>query len=76
MTGRIPEVLLHEDVWGSLIGAFELNNLALCVQSPIEQYFLDVDELPDDEKARAQVVTQALLDALDHEYDAVLEVRM
>lgn len=32
--------LLSLDVWGGLIGMFELNNLAMAVPSPVEDYFL------------------------------------
>lgn len=44
-------------VYGSIMGLFELNNLALAVPSPVEDYFLTVDALPDgtDKQAVQQV---------------------
>lgn len=58
------------DTYGRLIGAFELNNLELVVESPTENYFLAVDDAPEgDEKSEVKRVTQPLLDALDIDYD-------
>ncbi len=37
--------LLHADVWGSVVGMFELNNLGLAVPSPVEDFFLMVRRL-------------------------------
>lgn len=58
------------ETYGRIIGAFELNNLELVVESPTENYFLAVDAMPDgDEKNAVTRLTQPLLDALDVEYD-------
>lgn len=43
LTARWPD-LLDLQVWGSLIGLFELNNLALATPSPVEDYFLLVSQ--------------------------------
>eukprot|EP00983_Pelagomonas_calceolata_P043361 1138866-Pelagomonas_calceolata.AAC.3 len=32
--------LMSMEVWGGLVGMFELNNLAMAVPSPVEDYFL------------------------------------
>lgn len=37
--------LLSLEVWGGLVGMFELNNLALAVPSPVEDFFLAVGVL-------------------------------
>jgi len=58
------------ETYGRLIGAFELNNLELVVESPVENYFLAIDAAPEGEEKRAAMrVTQPLLDALDTDYD-------
>ena len=72
---QVPAVLLHERMWGSLIGMFELNNLSLSVQSPLEEFFLAADALQGPEGQQVQAATQPLLDALDTEYDTCVEVR-
>uniref|UniRef100_A0A7S3VR10 SET domain-containing protein n=1 Tax=Dunaliella tertiolecta TaxID=3047 RepID=A0A7S3VR10_DUNTE len=61
--------LMSMEVWGGLVGMFELNNLAMAVPSPVEDYFLLVDGLPEPEKAACQQSTQKWLDALDKWYD-------
>jgi hypothetical protein len=38
------------EIYGNIIGMFELNNLDLVVASPVEDYFLYIDDLPDAEK--------------------------
>ena len=65
----LPIQLVAEDLWGSLVGMFELNNLAVQVQSPVELFFLAVDDLDDQEKTAVQPITQPWLDALDTDYD-------
>ncbi|KXZ55285.1 hypothetical protein GPECTOR_3g421 [Gonium pectorale] len=63
-----PEVLQLE-VYGSIVGMFELNNLGLGVSTPVEDYFLALDEMGEGpEREAAMAVTQPLLDALDAEY--------
>jgi hypothetical protein len=42
---------------------FETNNLEIAVASPVEDYFLAMDELPPEGPERA--ITDPLLDALD-----------
>jgi len=66
-------VLFTPQVYGSIIGMFELNNLALVVDPPVENYFLHIDDLPEQEKVAAQVVTQPILDMLDKDYDIPCE---
>ncbi|PQQ17927.1 histone-lysine N-methyltransferase ATXR2 [Prunus yedoensis var. nudiflora] len=38
--------LFSLDIYGHIIGMFELNNLDLVVASPVEDYFLYIDDLP------------------------------
>lgn len=58
------------ETYGALIGGFELNNLELVVESPVENYFLAVDDAPEGEEKRVITrMTQPLLDALDKDYD-------
>lgn len=61
--------LFSLQVYGHIIGMFELNNLDLVVASPVEDYFIHIDELPVPEKVEAERMTRPLLDALDDEYD-------
>ena len=75
LPSSVPKELLDERVWGSVIGMFELNNLALQVQSPLELYFLACDDLPEPRRAEVLGQTGAWLDALDTDYDACVEVR-
>ncbi len=37
--------LFSEEVFGSIVGMFELNNLSVSVPSPVEDYFLLIDDL-------------------------------
>ncbi|KAF3325646.1 histone-lysine N-methyltransferase ATXR2 isoform X1 [Carex littledalei] len=60
--------LFSLDVYGSIIGMFELNNLDLVVASPIEDYFIYIDELADKEKEEALTITRTFLDALGDDY--------
>lgn len=53
---------------------FELNNLAVQVQSPIELFFLAVDDLPEERQEPVQAITQPWLDALDTDYDVCCTV--
>eukprot|EP00854_Cymbomonas_tetramitiformis_P010851 gene10851-12837_t len=70
---RYP-ALFSLDVYGSIIGLFELNNLALVVASPVEDYFIHISDLPSGpDKDAADAVTQPLLDALDTDYDIPCE---
>lgn len=68
---RHPELaphLLQLQVYGSIVGMFELNNLGVSVPTPVEDYFLAVDELQGQQREQVMQVTQPLLDALDAEY--------
>ncbi|KAJ1698168.1 hypothetical protein LUZ63_006680 [Rhynchospora breviuscula] len=60
--------LFSLDAYGSIIGMFELNNLDLVVASPIEDYFIYIDELPDKEKEEALLAIQTFVDALGDDY--------
>lgn len=61
--------LFSLQVYGHIIGMFELNNLDLVVASPVEDYFIFLDELPQSEKIQAEKVTRPLLHCLNDEYD-------
>ncbi|KAL3509663.1 hypothetical protein ACH5RR_029064 [Cinchona calisaya] len=67
------EPLFALDIYGHIIGMFELNNLNLVVESPVENYFLYIDELPHSEKEKAEKVTQPFLDALGDGYSNCCE---
>ncbi|GLT87060.1 hypothetical protein SLE2022_051620 [Rubroshorea leprosula] len=62
------EPLFSLEIYGHIIGMFELNNLDLVVASPVEDYFLYVDDLPSPEKEEAEKITQAYLNALGDDY--------
>jgi len=67
---RIFPGLFSLSVWGAIVGMFELNNLELVVESPVENYFLAVDALQDEKQKMAILPhTQPFLDALDVKYD-------
>ncbi|KAG2444943.1 hypothetical protein HXX76_001679 [Chlamydomonas incerta] len=66
---RFGPDLLTLEVFGSVVGLFELNNLGLSVGSPVEDFFLAVDEEEEGpDKAAMCKLTGPLLDALDAEY--------
>ncbi|CAI9090306.1 OLC1v1025053C1 [Oldenlandia corymbosa var. corymbosa] len=67
------EPLFSLEIYGHIIGMFELNNLDLVVESPVENYFLYIDELPHAEREEAQQVTQPFLDALGDDYSNCCE---
>ncbi|CAB4274237.1 unnamed protein product [Prunus armeniaca] len=60
--------LFSLDIYGHIIGMFELNNLDLVVASPVEDYFLYIDDLPYPEKKEAEEITRPFLDALGDDY--------
>ncbi|KAJ4831688.1 Histone-lysine N-methyltransferase atxr2 [Turnera subulata] len=62
------EPLFSLEIYGNIIGMFELNNLDLVVASPVEDYFLYIDDLPSPEKNKAEEITQPFLDALGDDY--------
>ncbi|KAJ8749291.1 hypothetical protein K2173_018772 [Erythroxylum novogranatense] len=62
------EPLFSLEIYGNIIGMFELNNLDLVVESPVEDYFLYIDDLPHPNKKKAEEITQPLLDTLGDDY--------
>ncbi|GFZ05535.1 histone-lysine N-methyltransferase ATXR2 [Actinidia rufa] len=60
--------LFSPEIYGHIIGMFELNNLDLVVASPVEDYFLYIDDLPHTEKKEAERITRPVLDALGEDY--------
>ncbi|PQM35070.1 histone-lysine N-methyltransferase ATXR2 [Prunus yedoensis var. nudiflora] len=60
--------LFSLDIYGHIIGMFELNNLDLVVASPVEDYFLYIDDLPYPEKKEAEEIARPFLDALGDDY--------
>ncbi|KAG4384575.1 hypothetical protein GLYMA_13G306800v4 [Glycine max] len=60
--------LFSLEIYGNIIGIFELNNLDLVVASPVEDYFLYIDDLTYPNKEEAEKITQPILDALGEEY--------
>ncbi|XP_039040385.1 histone-lysine N-methyltransferase ATXR2-like [Hibiscus syriacus] len=62
------EPLFSLEIYGQIIGMFELNNLDLVVASPVEDYFLYIDDLPPPEKKEAEKITQPYLDSLGEDY--------
>ncbi|KAK7402028.1 hypothetical protein VNO78_13964 [Psophocarpus tetragonolobus] len=62
------EPLFSLEIYGHIIGMFELNNLDLVVASPVEDYFLYIDDLTYPNKEEAEKITQPILDALGEEY--------
>ncbi|KAB2095143.1 hypothetical protein ES319_A01G015700v1 [Gossypium barbadense] len=62
------ELLFSLEIYGHIIGMFELNNLDLVVASPVEDYFLYIDDLPYPKKKEAEKITQPYLDALGEDY--------
>ncbi|XP_071691357.1 histone-lysine N-methyltransferase ATXR2-like [Rutidosis leptorrhynchoides] len=65
--------LFSLDLYGHIIGMFELNNLDLVVASPVEDYFLYIDDLPEAEKTEVDKITQRFLDALGEDYSDYCE---
>ncbi|XP_010551028.1 PREDICTED: histone-lysine N-methyltransferase ATXR2 isoform X2 [Tarenaya hassleriana] len=62
------EALFSLEIFGHIIGMFELNNLDLVVASPVEDYFLYIDDLSGTKKEEAEEITQPFLDALGDDY--------
>ncbi|KAF6159260.1 hypothetical protein GIB67_032031 [Kingdonia uniflora] len=65
--------LFSLEIYGHIIGMFELNNLDLVVESPVENYFLYIDDLPYSEKEEAEKTTRPFLDAVGDEYSVCCE---
>lgn len=67
------EPLFSLEIYGHTIGMFELNNLDLVVASPVEDYFLYIDDLTDPNKEEAEKIMQPILDALGEDYSICCE---
>ncbi|KAJ6853371.1 histone-lysine N-methyltransferase ATXR2 [Iris pallida] len=65
--------LFSLEIYGHIIGMFELNNLDLVVASPVEDYFIYIDDLPVPEKEEAEKLTRPFLDALGDDYSVCCE---
>jgi hypothetical protein len=66
--------LFCQRTYEQVIGMFELNNLDVCVESPVENYFLELDDLqPGADRDAALRVTSPLLDALGGGYATALD---
>ncbi|KMZ58602.1 Histone-lysine N-methyltransferase ATXR2 [Zostera marina] len=66
--------LFSLEIYGNIIGMFELNNLDLVVASPVEDYFLYIDGLNPLEKAKTEKITRPFLDALGDDYADYIHV--
>ncbi|XP_062106160.1 histone-lysine N-methyltransferase ATXR2 [Humulus lupulus] len=62
------EPLFSLEIYGHIIGMFELNNLDLVVASPVEDYFLYIDDLPSSKKKETEEFTRPILEALGDDY--------
>ncbi|GAV81302.1 SET domain-containing protein [Cephalotus follicularis] len=62
------EPLFSLEIYGHIIGIFELNNLDLVVESPMEDYFSYIDGLPHPEKIQAGKIARPFLEALGDDY--------
>ncbi|CAN6457989.1 unnamed protein product [Victoria cruziana] len=60
--------LFSLEIYGHIIGMFELNNLGLVVASPVEDYFIYISDLPPFEMEEAEKFTRPLLDTLGDDY--------
>ncbi|XP_011625872.1 histone-lysine N-methyltransferase ATXR2 isoform X3 [Amborella trichopoda] len=60
--------LFSLEIYGNIIGMFELNNLDVVVASPVEDYFIYIDDLLFPKKEEAMEVTQPILKALGDDY--------
>ncbi|WJX69105.1 Histone-lysine N-methyltransferase atxr2 [Trifolium repens] len=67
------EPLFSLEIHGHIIGMFELNNLDLVVASPMEDYFLYIDDMTNPDKEEAEKITQPILDALGEDYSTSCE---
>ncbi|XP_045804458.1 histone-lysine N-methyltransferase ATXR2-like [Trifolium pratense] len=67
------EPLFSLEIYGHIIGMFELNNLDLVVASPLEDYFLYIDDMKNPDKEEAEKITQPILDALGEVYSTSCE---
>ncbi|XP_071723211.1 histone-lysine N-methyltransferase ATXR2-like [Rutidosis leptorrhynchoides] len=67
------EALFSLEIYGHIIGMFELNNLDLVVASPVQDYFSYIDDLPPPQKEKVEKITRPLLDALGDDYSVCCE---
>lgn len=67
------EPLFSLEIYGHIIGMFELNNLDLVVASPVEDYFLYINDMSNPDKKEAEKITQPILDALGEDYSTCCE---
>ncbi|XP_071721972.1 histone-lysine N-methyltransferase ATXR2-like [Rutidosis leptorrhynchoides] len=67
------EALFSLEIYGHIIGMFELNNLDLVVASPVQDYFSYIDDLAHPQKEKAEKITRPLLDALGDDYSVCCE---
>ncbi|TXG57887.1 hypothetical protein EZV62_015716 [Acer yangbiense] len=88
--------LFSLEIYGHIIGMFELNNLSchfihaifsglpnnnlkfhiyrdLVVASPVEDYFLYIDDLPELKKKEAEIIKRPILNALGNDYSVCCE---
>lgn len=68
-------LLASVDAYAAIVGSFERHNCDVQVSSPIEEYLLLVDNLPEDHLAKAAItaVTAPLLATLGAAYDTACE---
>ncbi|KAI5395775.1 Histone-lysine N-methyltransferase atxr2 [Lathyrus oleraceus] len=67
------EPLFSLKIYGHIIGMFELNHLDLVVASPVEDYFLYIDEMTNPDKEEAEEITQPIPNALGEDYSTCCE---
>uniref|UniRef100_A0A7N0TFA5 SET domain-containing protein n=1 Tax=Kalanchoe fedtschenkoi TaxID=63787 RepID=A0A7N0TFA5_KALFE len=56
------------EIYGHIIGMFELNNLDLIVESPVEDYIQFITDLPDQKKKEVEKDIRPVLNALGEDY--------
>jgi hypothetical protein len=73
-TGQPPAlqalpIFQSAELYAHIVGMFERNNCSMLVASPVEDYFLHIDALPDGPAKQAiEAVTAPVLDALGERY--------
>ncbi|XP_030482479.2 histone-lysine N-methyltransferase ATXR2 [Cannabis sativa] len=67
------EPLFSLEIYGHIVGMFELNNLDLVVASPVEDYFLYINDLPSSEKKETEEMTRPIFEALGDDYSVSCE---
>ncbi|KAG8470261.1 hypothetical protein KFE25_008682 [Diacronema lutheri] len=62
-------VFADPQLYAQIVGMFERNNCSMLVASPVEDYFLHIDAMPDGHAKRAaEAVSGPVLDALGEDY--------